>query len=169
VLLSELPDAGAAVRASACVPIQSFAALRATPFPFLLYQPILNAVLLQVVELIDQMLMVGNTILDVDVLEILQALTRKVGTFKTPSHSMLLGALAKAMAAFFAGGHHVVRMAAVTAYFFKSKACSLSPPFQLPDIIYLMGEIAGAIAAINAAYPNQFPVIFFHTTTYHGH
>jgi len=112
--------------------------------------------------------MVGNTILDVDVLEVLQPLTGKVGTSKTPSHSMLLGALAKTMAAFFAGGHHVVRMAAVTAYFFKSKACSLSPPFQLPNIIYLMGEIAGAIAAINAAYPNQFPVIFFHTTTYHG-
>ena len=109
--------------------------------------------------------MMGNTVLDVDVLEVLQPLAGKVGTLKTPCHSMPLSALAKAVAAFFSGGHHVVRMAAVTAHFFKGKACFLSPRFQLSDIIYLLGEIAGAIAAINAAYPNQFPVIFFHTTT----
>jgi hypothetical protein len=112
--------------------------------------------------------MVGNTVLDVDVLEVLQALAGKVGTLKTPCHFMILGALAEAGAAFYAGGHHVVRMAAVTAYFFKGKAHSLSPRFQLPDIVYLMGEIAGAITAINAAYPNEFPVIFIHTTTYHS-
>ena len=107
--------------------------------------------------------MVGNTVLDVDVLEVLQSLAGKIRTFKTPCYSMLFGAFAKAMAAFYAGGHHIVRMAAVTAYFFKGKAYSLSPRFQLPNIVYLMGEITGAITAINAANPNQFPVIFFHT------
>jgi hypothetical protein len=112
--------------------------------------------------------MVGNTVLDVDVLEVFQSLAGKVRTFKTPCYSMLFGALAKTVAAFYAGGHHVVRMAAVTAYFFKGKAHSLSSRLQLPDIVYLMGEIAGAITAINAAYPNQFPVIFFHTITYHS-
>jgi hypothetical protein len=114
-----LPDPGAAVRASACVPIQAFATLGATPFPFLLLQPILNAVFLHVIELIDQVFMVGNTVLDVDVLEVLQSLAGKVGTFKTPCDSMLLGALAKPVATFFTGGHHIVRMAAVTAYIFK--------------------------------------------------
>jgi hypothetical protein len=59
-------------------------------------------------------------------------------------------------------------MAAVTAYFFNGKTHSLSSRFQFPDIVYLMGEIARAITAINAAYPNQFPVIFFHTNTYHS-
>jgi len=71
--------------------------------------------------------------------------------------------LAKAVAAFYTGGHYIVRMAAVAACFFKGKAHSLSPCFQLLDIVYLMGEITWAITAINAAYPNQFPLIFFHT------
>jgi hypothetical protein len=43
---SELPDTSAAVRARACAPIHFFTALRATPFPFLLYQPILDTVFL---------------------------------------------------------------------------------------------------------------------------
>jgi hypothetical protein len=114
----------------------------------------------------DQVLMVGDTVLDVDVLEVLQSLAGKVRTFKTPCYAMLFGALAKAMAAFYAGGHHIVRMAAVTAYFFKRKAHSLSPHFQFRNIVYLMGEIAGAVTAINAAYPNQLPIIFFHAITY---
>ena len=112
-------------------------------------------------EFIDQVLMVGNTVLDVNVLEVLQSLAGKVRTFKAPCYAMLLGALAKAVAAFYAGGHHVVRMAAVTACFFKGKSHSLSSRFQFPDIVCLMDEIAGTITAINAAYPNQLPVIFF--------
>ena len=112
--------------------------------------------------------MVRNTIFDVDVLEVLQSLAWKIRTLKTPCYSMLFGALAKTMAAFYAGGHHIVRMATVTAYIFKGKAYSLSSCFQFPDIVYLMGEIAGAVTAINAAYPNQLPIIFFHTITYHS-
>jgi hypothetical protein len=109
----------------------------------------------------------GNTVLYVNILEVFQSLAGKVRTFKTPCYSMLFGALAKTVTAFYAGGHQVVRMAPVTADFFKGKAHSLSPRFQFPYIVCLMGEIAGAITAINAAYPNQFPVIFFHTITYH--
>jgi len=112
--------------------------------------------------------MVRNTVFDVDVLEVLQSLAGKIRTLKTPCYSMLFGALAKTMAAFYAGGHHIVRMATVTVYIFKGKAHFLSSCFQFPDIVYLMGEIAGAVTAINAANPNQFPVIFFHTITYHS-
>jgi hypothetical protein len=109
--------------------------------------------------------MMGNTVLDVNVLEVLQPLAGKVMTFKTPCYSMLFGALTKAVTAFYTAGHHIVRMAAVTAYFFNGKAHSLSSRFQFSDIVCLVGEIAGAITAINAAYPYQFPVIFFHTIT----
>jgi hypothetical protein len=110
--------------------------------------------------------MVGNTVLHVNVLEIFQALAGKVRTLKTPCHLMLFGALAKTRSTLYAGRHHVVRMTAVTTYFFKSKTHSLSPWFQFLNIVYLMREVAGAITAINAAYTNQFPVIFIHTTTY---
>jgi hypothetical protein len=103
----------------------------------------------------------------VNILEVFQSLAGKVRTFKTPCYSMLFGALAKTVTAFYAGGHQVVRMAAVTADFFKGKAHSFCPRLQFPDIVCLVGEIARTITAINAAYSNQFPVIFFHTVTYH--
>jgi|SRR5210317_1317894 len=112
--------------------------------------------------------MMGNTVLYVNILEVFQSLTGKVRTLKTPPYSMLFGALAKTVTAFYAGRHQVVRMAPVTTYFFKGKARSLRPQFQFLYIVCLMGEIAGAITAINAAYPNQFPAIFFHTITYHS-
>ena len=98
--------------------------------------------------------MMGNTVFHMNILEVLQPLTGKIKTFKTPCYSMLFSALAKAVAALYAGGHHVVRMTAVTAYFFEGKAHSLSSRLEFPDIVYPMRKIAWAITAINAAYPN---------------
>ena len=110
----------------------------------------------------------GNTVLYVNVLEVLQSLAGKVTTFKTPCYAMLFGALAKTGTAFHTAGHHVSGMAAVAAHFFNAKAHSLSSRFQFLDIVYPMGEIAGAVTAVNAAYPNQSPVISFHTITNHS-
>jgi hypothetical protein len=47
----------------------------------------------------------GNTVLYVNILEVFQSLAGKVRTFKTPRYSMLFGALAKTVTAFYAGGH----------------------------------------------------------------
>ena len=139
--------------------------MRTAPFLFLLCQPIRYAVILEVVEFIDQVLVVGNTVFNVDILELLQSPAGKIKAFKTPPHPMLPGTLAKAVAAFYAGGHQVVRMAAVAAYLLEGKTISLGPSFQLTDIVYPMGKVAGAITTVNTANPNEFPIIFFHTVS----
>ena len=109
------------------------------------------------------MLVVGNTVFNVYILELLQSPAGKVRTFKTPPHAMFLCASAKAVPAFYAGWHQVIRMAAVAAYFLEGKTRSLCPRLQLPDIVYLIGEVAWAITAVDAANPNEFPVFLFHT------
>jgi hypothetical protein len=109
--------------------------------------------------------MVGNAVLDVNIPEVFQSLAGKVRTFKTPCDAMIFGALAKTVSARHASRHHVVRMTALTACFFNGKPHSLSTSFQFHHIVCLMGEITGAVTAINTAYPDQLPVIFFHSIT----
>jgi hypothetical protein len=54
------------------------------------------------------MLVVGDSILDVDVLKILQALAGEIGALKAPGYSVFTGALSETGFALYACRHHLV-------------------------------------------------------------
>jgi len=71
------------------------------------------------------MLMVGNAFLNVNISEVSQPLTRKVGALKAPGRFMLTGTLTEAVTALNTRRHYLIREAPVTVRFLNGNVVSL--------------------------------------------
>jgi hypothetical protein len=94
-LLYLIPNLRMAIRAPAREPIERLPALWTAPCCRLFFNPSLYPLLFHGMQLLDHMLMVGDTIHHMGVREVLQPLTGKLGALKTPGHLFFLGTLTK--------------------------------------------------------------------------
>jgi len=106
---------------------------------------------------------VGDSILDVYVLKIFQALAGEIGAFKAPGYPVLAGTFPETRFALYACWHHLVRVTAIAAHFLNGEVPLPGPLLQLGDVILLLGKVAGARSAVDSADTNQLPVIFLHS------
>jgi hypothetical protein len=111
-------DLSLAIGAFTGKPVKPFTALLAAPFLFLLSHPLLDAVLLHVVQVINHVSMVRNAINYVNIGKIFQPLAGKLRALKAPGYFMLPGTLTKAALALPGKDYYPVREATVTAHFF---------------------------------------------------
>lgn len=75
--------------------------------------------------------MVGDAVLNMNILEVFQTLTGKILALKTPAHPVLPGAVSKTSFAFDAGDHDLIRVTPAAANLFGSKTHFLSPLVEL--------------------------------------
>jgi hypothetical protein len=112
--------------------------------------------ILKEAEVFDHLCMVANPIHDVDLREILQALTWEIRALEAPGYPLLSGAAAKTVAAVAAGWIDMVGKASVATDVFETNLVGCSHLLQLIKILIPIGLVFGAGPAIEAADPNQF-------------
>ena len=94
-----LPNLCMTTGALAGKPIELLSALWALPCARLFLNPSLDSMLLYVLQLLNHMFMVGDTIDDVSVLEVPQSLTGKLRALETPGYVFFCGTSTKPMPA----------------------------------------------------------------------
>jgi hypothetical protein len=151
-----------AIRADAGKPVDPLSAPGAPPFPVHFFQPRFQVMVLDVLQLINKVFMVGDTIDDMDVFKIFQSLAGEIGALKAPGYSVLTGALSETGSALDTRWHQIVRMAAIAAHFFNGEVHVSGPLLQLSNVILLLGEVAWARSAVDSANTSQLPGIFLH-------
>lgn len=131
-----LPNLCMTIEALAGKPIEFLSALWALPCARLFLNPSLDSMLLHVLQLLNHMFMVGDTIDDVSVPEVPQPLTGKLGTIKTPGYVFFRGTLTKSMPALHAVRRYPLRETAVAANPFDGNPFFPGELLQLLSIVY---------------------------------
>jgi hypothetical protein len=103
-----LPNARTTIGTFADKPIEPFPTFLTAFCSFLLFRPLLDAMFLHMSQIFNDVDMVRDAIDNVNILEIFQALARKVMALKTPRHFLLDGTLTKAVPALDTKGEYPV-------------------------------------------------------------
>ena len=99
-------------------PVEHFPTLGATSDSFLLFRPLLDPMLLHVIQILNYMLMMRDAIDNMDISKIFEPLAGEFRALKTPRHLLLTGTLAKAVPAIDTDRKHSVCVTAIAASFF---------------------------------------------------